>query len=853
MFCYQRKYNQQVQVIENSQQLMNILQDQQLAAQILSARACLDMGNEQAYQATKRGLPLFLFSAARVEKTKSKADVEGYWRKQEATYLNGLAVLDIDHIEYPCALSQKICEEHPELFKHDCEKWKIFMMYVTPSDKGLKIVFAADPEEGNIADNQAMFSEYLGVQNDVSIKDSSRGQFAVDQSNVTFINPTIVDYYNPTFDEKYGDLYRKGNSAPIKTKNIKNNGNNKNAQVSGNGNGMVRDSRDNTANCSSTSDNGENSESVNQGHQDNAAVDGKDENLTYGSIPVRDLAVRYADRYGSPVQGDRHRSLIKVAGHFRYLVDNNAQKLKVALRQIPWVREWEQQESNAREIDDIADEVCGYKMWREIPKALQSILQGSGDGHAKGANSVAGGSSEYAFRSDCTQIADRLLPLLEDDPLYSLCSAHLPNANKVAGIFAAGGMFATLATRVHYLHYDGQQHRMNPQVFIIGKPASGKSFADWLDQSIMAVLRAADEPGRKAEADYKKENKRRKTLNKASKGDKPMEEPEVCIRYIPSRTSNAVFYKRQINAKELVEGDIMPLHLYTFDSELDSSVTAQSGGTWIGKHDLELKAFHNEFSGVDYANSDSVNEVIQVFWNQIVTGTDVSLAKKINMRNVNDGLCSRIAICRIESDEYSMIDKGNYDEKVKTAEELKKWGERFDALKGEVIVPKLVEHCYNLCEKAAKAAKIDDDHVIDYFRKRAVFYAEWFTIIRVLAKAMLAHDKDEKVNIMKPQITKSDLEFAEFVFDTIIYYQDLFFGSMLEEVWANASNAFVMRRQTRTSRNQILFESLPQTFTIENVISMCGLTKSAAGMQCNRWTKLRWIKKISKGQWQKNS
>ena len=43
-----------------------------------------------------------------------------------------------------------------------------------------------------------------------------------------------------------------------------------------------------------------------------------------------------------------------------------------------------------------------------------------------------------------------------------------------------------------------------------------------------------------------------------------------------------------------------------FDSELDSSITAQSGGAWIGNHDLELKAFHNELSGVDYANNYSI-------------------------------------------------------------------------------------------------------------------------------------------------------------------------------------------------------------------------------------------------------
>ena len=824
MFCYQRKYNQQVQVIENSQQLMDILQDQQLATQILNARACLEMGNEEAYQAAKRGLPLFIFSAARVEKSINKNGVEGYWRNQESTYLNGLAVLDIDHIEFPCALSTKIMEDHHELFLETCVKWKIFMIYVTPSDKGLKIVFAADPDVGNIADNQAKFSEYLGVQNDISIKDSSRGQFAVDQSNVTFINPTIVDYYNPVFDEKYGDLYRKGNSAPIKTKNNKSN---------------ERDKEDNE---------------INQGqHGDDRRSDNHEEELMYGSIPVRELAVRYSDRYGSPVEGDRHRSLIKVAGHLRYLVDNNPQKLKVALRALPWVREWEQKESNAREIDDIADEVCGYRMWRELPKALQSVLQGENTDVHRGVNAMEGSPSECAIRSDSEALADRLRPLLADDPVYATCCSHLSDGNKVAGVFAAGGMFATLATRVHYLHYDGEQHRMNPQVFIIGKPASGKSFADDFNKSIMAVLRAADEPGRAAERDFKKENNRRKTLPKGQKGDKPLDAPEVCIRNLPSRTSNAVFYKRQLNAKELVDGEILPLHLYMFDSELDSSVTAQSGGSWIGKHDLELKAFHNEFSGVDYANADSVNEVIQVFWNQVVTGTDVSLSKKINMRNVNDGLCSRIAICRMETKDYVMIDKGNYEEKKRINEAMTKWGERFDALKGEVYVPKLVDHCYKLCEKAAKAAQLEDDHVLDYFRKRAVFYAEWFTIIRVLGKAMQEHDKDEKVDIMKPKISQSDLDFAEFIFDTIVYYQDVFFGSMLEEVWQNATNAFVMRKQTKTSRNEKLFDALPMTFDRKQVQDLLGLAYGAAAQQCTRWLKQGMIKKVKQGVWQKIS
>lgn len=829
MFCYQRKYNQQVQIIESIDELHNIMRSQEVRDRVAEARTYKAMGNDASYALAKKQLPLLIFSASDFDISHQKRKdgsegPEGKWRTQATSHLNGLAVLDIDHVKNPKEIYDRIWKEHKDCFLWDDNNpyWKILFVFVTPSNEGAKFVFTADPKVGNIADNQIEFSKFLGLANDISIKDSSRGQFATTEDDVLYLDERVVSYYDPEFEAKYGSEYRNGNSAPTKQENKKKNENSN-----------------------------ENNHQSN--HESNQVNNVNEEELMYGSIPVRELAVRYSDRYGSPVEGDRHRSLIKVAGHLRYLVDNNPQKLKVALRALPWVREWEQKESNAREIDDIADEVCGYRMWRELPKALQSVLQGENTDVHRGVNAMEGSPSECAIRSDSEALADRLRPLLADDPVYATCCSHLSDGNKVAGVFAAGGMFATLATRVHYLHYDGEQHRMNPQVFIIGKPASGKSFADDFNKSIMAVLRAADEPGRAAERDFKKENNRRKTLPKGQKGDKPLDAPEVCIRNLPSRTSNAVFYKRQLNAKELVDGEILPLHLYMFDSELDSSVTAQSGGSWIGKHDLELKAFHNEFSGVDYANADSVNEVIQVFWNQVVTGTDVSLSKKINMRNVNDGLCSRIAICRMETKDYVMIDKGNYEEKKRINEAMKKWGERFDALKGEVYVPKLVDHCYKLCEKAAKAAQLEDDHVLDYFRKRAVFYAEWFTIIRVLGKAMQEHDKDEKVDIMKPKISQSDLDFAEFIFDTIVYYQDVFFGSMLEEVWQNATNAFVMRKQTKTSRNEKLFDALPMTFDRKQVQDLLGLAYGAAAQQCTRWLKQGMIKKVKQGVWQKIS
>lgn len=810
MFGYQRNFNSEVEVIDTVDKFHDIVVDPHLMTQVGNCRACLELGNKEAYDLAKRALPMFIFQASDFDVTKNKQGKEGKWRVQKAAHLNGLCVLDIDHVDDPTGVFNAKIKPWIEGEKTQrTEAYRILLVYVTPSGHGLKVVFTADIDAGNLADNQAAFSRLLGVENDVSIKDASRTSFAVSVDEFLYFDmEKLIAFNNEDYDKKYGEEYRNGKSAPTKAE----------SRPRG---GSVSDKPITL------------------------------EELKYGDISVEELCRRYTERYGTPVEGDRHRFLVKMAGQLRYIVDNNERKLKVALRAFQWVREWESKEKNGREIDDVAEDVCKFKMWREVPKAITFII---GSANCHNVQGAAGGTCDArtaALAGDCTEIWDRLRPLLEDDPLYSLCTSHLPAANKIAGVFAAGAMFDTLATRCTYQHFDGRQHRMNPNVIIVGNPASGKSFADELDNVIMAVMRAADEPGRKAEAEYKKEQKKRRTSNKAEKGEQQLKEPEECIRYIPSRTSNAVFYRRQKNAKEIVNGDVMPLHLYTFDSELDSSVTAQSGGSWIAKHDLELKAFHNEKSGVDYANSDSVNEVIDVYWNCVSTGTDVSLAKKINMRNINDGLCSRVAICRIAEDNFRMIEQGDVKKQEEAFEQMRQWSLFFDGLKGEIIIPRLVKHVYNICAKAAKVAELNDDRVLDYLRKRAVFYAIWFTIPRIMAKTEVARKKNPKLDVMKPVIKQSDLDFAELVFDAVVYYQDIFFGRMLEDCWQNGKNAFIVRPQTRTTRNEGMFAALPDEFTYADVQRELGVNKTSATSQITRWKQRGLVKSDKRGVWTK--
>ena len=197
-----------------------------------------------------------------------------------------------------------------------------------------------------------------------------------------------------------------------------------------------------------------------------------------------------------------------------------------------------------------------------------------------------------------------------------------------------------------------------------------------------------------------------------------------------------------------------------------------------------------------------------------------------------------------------MIDKGNKNLNHEKRCRLKQWAFKLDKLQGEMPIKKLVDHVYKLCEDSAAQAEMEHDKVLDYLRKRAVFYAEWFTLPRILARESLK-DKKHKVNLQKPTIKQSDLDFAELIFDSVIYYQDLFFGKMLEEVWQNARNAFAVRRLIRTSRNEEIFETLPKEFNIDDVVQKLGNNKNAANTQINRWVKRNLCKKLKKNLWQK--
>ena len=758
--------------------------------------------------ALKESLPCLIFGARDFDETPLKTDPSRKMKRRilAAIHLSGLFMFDVDHVDNP--------HEIYERTRVDGFPWEVVFAHLTSSGKGLRLVCKARVDVGNIADNQIELAKTLNVKADASCIDASRISYAPMREDVYYLNEEeLLNYYDEAFDKKYCETYRSGSTAATdKTHSFE-------------------ELRVKNEELRVENEDGRSNESEAPSPFGEGGGRGSYHGVEYAKI----CEAWQEAQGGAPAPGDRHRTMLQLALDLRYICDNQPDMVDRVLRMCGFVQDIIRERGD-KEVSDIAHTACERKLYKDIPKRMQGVLESVG---IHGGNAPAAAKSVGTVEVPYEQFAERLEPLL-CAPYAEACRG-VSRANWLGAVFASGAMYCTLLTRCWYKHFDGGIQRMNPQVLIIGHPASGKSFAKHLDDQIMCSMRAQDEEVRLAETRYKQEQKKRGTSSKAQKQD-ALVEPEGMIRYLPTKTSNNIFFRRLKRAKEMVNGEQLPLHLYMFDSELDSSISAQSGGAWIGKHDLELKAFHNELSGVDYANGDSINDILPVYWNSVTTGTNVSLHKKFTLRNINDGLCSRVAIFLMERANFKMVRRNVVD--WKNNEALKQWGFKMEQLHGELPLQRLVDHVYDLCELSAQEAEAANDLVLDYLRKRAVFYATWFTIPRIVARQ---YDQFKKTG--KLEVTDDDLKFSTLMYDAVIWFQDYFFGQMLQDSWDNAEREYVPRR--KNSKNADAYSSLPETFTTKDVQQELDLEMEAASKQCQRWVTHGFVERVKKGKYKK--
>ena len=793
-FCYQKNFSNPTLPVDEAQ-FWALVRAKQWNENI-------DKYRETGEASLKRKLPAFIFQAT-FDETQSKKGKVGRWRKQSATRLTGLVVMDIDHIENPRAVF-----ESWHLAADD--KIGILLVYITPSGKGLKVVFKADVAKGNLIDNQhAMASELGNVTIDESGKDSSRMSYICKESDILFIDKELFTYENKEFGEKYDAEYREGHS-------------------------MATDIRTNRT------------ESAEKVVKSCSPL----QEIKWRGYDIQSIInQRFADKLPCKDDSNRHAESLKLATDLLLMLDGDKAQVQRIVESQSWVQEIiEERNENVEQTVESAASCMAQKEKKyasSLPSKamLTAIQEATGRSYVeitKAQTQKAIVTSEADISRWLWEWGKQIEVLSEDYPIIKDITKGLKRNQYPAALFVAGGLLMTLMTRCTYRFYHRPEElrRLNNSTLIIGDPASGKSFATRLFKLLAAPIVAADKIGKEAINAYR-EQMRTKGANK----EKP-KKPKVVVRIHPARTSNAQFIQDMVNAKEDVDGEPMQLHMLTFDTELDNTLSLQKGGAYIDKQALQLKAFHNEEDGQAYSNVDSVFQEFYVIWNYIYTGTPIALKKMVNEQNFGSGLATRLTCIPLPATDFEMMSRERLVD-LDSDNRLKDWAEKLDRMKGELSVQKIVDELYDWTARRMEDAKENESKADEMLLKRCAYHGLNFSAPFIVMRHWDQIKQDGSYWCGEFETDEKDWRLAELIVNIQYACQRHYFGAMAEAYFENKNRdaSVNVRRNQKTIE---CFNRLPEEFTVEDVMRCFNLGSSgSARKKVTRLHRDHLIEKIS--------
>ena len=754
-------------------------------------------------QELKDNLVAFIFSCYEFDATPTANGNPFCHRRLADCHLNGLVMLDIDHVDNPLEIFEAL-KANQELMARTA------LAHITSSKKGIRIIFTADIKDGNLADNQIVFAARLGYKADSSCIDATRNSFAPKEEDILYINEDLLfDYYDEDFDREYTPQYRERKTQPLHHEF------------------PAADGADGSVHAKTAVVASEGSE---QGTEAVRNMDVPASGLTWKGYDVQSIIdLRYGDKLPCAADSNRHNESLKLASDLLIMFDGDKQKTLAMLKAQPWVQEIidERDENVEQTVSSAAQRMAEREkkyLSQQPSKAMQdAIKEATGQTYqevtqAKASTSVA--VTEGDIERWLWDWGEQIEELSRDFPLLKDICKGLKKNQYPAALFVAGGLMMTLMTRCTYRFYHRPEElrRLNNSTLIIGDPASGKSFATRLFKLLAAPMVAADKAGIAAINRYKEEMK-----TKGANKEKP-QKPKALFRVHPARTSNAQFIQDMVNAVEVVDGTEMQLHMLTFDTELDNTMTVQKGGSWIDKMSLELKAFHNEEDGQAYSNLDSVVQNFFVFWNYIYTGTPMALKKKVNAQNFGSGLATRLTCIPLPSTNFEMMERESTVD-FESDGRLKEWAFKLDRVKGELSVQKIVDELYDWTARRMMDAKENNSKADEMLLKRCAYHGLNFSAPFIVMRHWADIHQDGQYWCGEFETDATDWKLAELIVTIQYACQRHYFGALAEKYFDDKTRDAAANTPRRAKTIEA-FNRLPEEFTIDDVMRCFGLAQN---------------------------
>lgn len=495
----------------------------------------------------KKELPAVCFSGHSKSGKRLAADMEA----------TNFYMIDIDHCEDPRKAWDAIINAPFGDIK-EISSDEIVLAHITPSGKGLRVVFWANDEEPTI------IKHILRVAEDYHLKDFGDVDTAVkDLGRLSFL--PLADEYLFISAQLYGDDYRNRKKVIVAA--------GEGAKVEQSGQAPLFS--------------GDNSQPV-------FTEDEKRdfEAFTYRGVELKAIVNKYVEVYGEPGPGEKHSYYNEMVKNFRVICDNNKRLLLFALPKFGHTDEecWSQIVS-----------ICRVNTLSRIPKAFYFFLKDNGF-YSPRENRVDD-LREYMLSDEET--TDTGLPYLP--PVFRELVGTAP---KDFVLPAVNALLPILGTLTSYLKakypYDNREHTTSFFSIIYAPPGTGKGFVERFLDLLFEDLKLRDY------VQSERENVYLRVLQRKGANDKAPDMPHVSLRLIPPKNSEAEFLQKQ--------RDNHGYHMFTYAAEMDSwakGVRAAGGN----KDDMIRIAWDNGEYGQQFKSANTFKGTVKLFWNVLITGT----------------------------------------------------------------------------------------------------------------------------------------------------------------------------------------------------------------------------------------
>ena len=758
----------------------------------------------------KSSLPAIIPTITHFAESKDRWGRVGLWRVQQYGYLSGLAVVDGDHVPN---VEERINEW---LQREDFKDLGIVCIFITPSGEGVKVIFIAHEDWGNLQDNAYTMAEKLGILEyaDGQTKNSDHAHFIPKADDVKFIDwEELFNYQNPAYEEKFGEAYRRGESEPTNPRWQELERQRKEARKQTAGTVTAQP----TAAAAPQAET-----SVEFSEEDEAFI--KVLNEHYGpSLPPH----------------TKHDTMQTETSHWLcYFNDNDPQKAIAMAYRLDWVKNWN---PNPGEVEDLCQSAAKKKLLTRYPKALKELMDKAGINLEQSMADTKNISPLAILPFD--RWCDTIESFFDVYPcLREVCEPH-PRRLWPFLLFASAAMMGTCMDLCYYYFYanESERTRLNYIIWGVGDPTSGKHSLERLMNLLLAPIIAESEIADDSTNTWKSE-----TDAKGANKEKDLR-PEIFNRMFGYRSSNSEFIRSMISCKEEVDGEMMGRHMVTCSSEKDLEIGRS--GSWISKSNMVLLSFHGEYDDQHYANKQSVSGRYRVFWNMMETFTPPTLKLIVNERSVNSGLDTRTATIPMGEDDFKMIPLRRKEDS-KTAEyneTLKQWAYRLDQRRGELPIWPLVEHVHKWCDDRRAIAEFNDRDKADWLLvKRVPYYG-----LNISAPYIdMRHwEEREKTGTYTPDDV--DCSLVDLVLDIQYRTQHYWYYELHRMYYDNQLRDAAQQRR-RTNKFVECFRQLPEEFTTEVFAQTFGYANNRSGQKTlERLQKDKAIERTMRGKYKK--